>query len=269
VPQHQMPELRPQNYLDERPAADFQEFHERSRTHPAGWIYELVRLILTPIALLIYRCRAISVPNVPGDGPLILAPNHFSNMDHFFAGVFLRRKIRFMGKSQLFRQNRILDYILLIGGVFPVRRGHRDEEAFKTAHAILDNGGCLLIYAEGGRSRSGKLGDPRPGVGRLALESGVPVVPVAIHGSQSVRAWKRLVFPKVTVQYGEPLVLDRVAAPTREQQLEASTEIFDRVRSMYVALEENGRKGVVTALQARGQRVASSQVQTGRKPSRA
>ena len=243
-----MSELRPQNYLDERPAADFQAFHERSRTHPAGWIYELVRLILTPVALLIYRCRAISVPNVPGDGPLILAPNHFSNMDHFFAGVFLRRKIRFMGKSQLFRQNRILDYILLIGGVFPVRRGHRDEEAFKTAHAILDNGGCLLIYAEGGRSRSGKLGDPKPGVGRLALESGVPVVPVAIHGSQSVRAWKRLVFPKVTVQYGEPLTFQAVERPSREQAQEVAERVFEPVREMYAALEEKGRRGVIKAL---------------------
>ena len=63
----------------------------------------------------------------------------------------------------------------------------------------------LLMYAEGGRSRSGELGEPKPGVGRIALESGVPVVPVAIHGSAGVRGWKRLRFPKVTVQFGEPL----------------------------------------------------------------
>ena len=64
-----------------------------------------------------------------------------------------------------------------------MRRGHHDEEAFITAYAILDRGGCVLMYAEGGRSRTGGLGEPRPGVGRIALESGVPVVPVAIHGS--------------------------------------------------------------------------------------
>ena len=60
------------------------------------------------------------------------------------------------------------------------------------------------MYCEGGRSRTGRLGEPKAGVGRLALESGVPVVPLAIHGSAGVRGWKRLRFPKVTLQYGEP-----------------------------------------------------------------
>ena len=169
-------------------------------------------------------------------------------MDHFFAGVHIRRKIRFMAKSQLFGRNRVLDYIYKYGGVFPVRRGHHDEEAFITAHAILDRGGCVLIYAEGGRSRTGQLGEPKPGVGRLALESGVPVVPVAIHGSKDVRAWKRLSFPKVTVQYGEPITFPRVDEPTREQQLAASQQIFDQVKAMYAALEEHGRASVIKSL---------------------
>ena len=243
-----MPELKPQRYKDDRPAERFQPIHEWSRTHSAGWVYELARMVMTPVAVFPYRCRAIATVNVPADGPLILAPNHFSNMDHFFSGVYLRRKIRFMGKSQLFFRNPILDYIYRVGGVFPVRRGHHDEETFKTAYSILDRGGCLLIYAEGGRSRTGKLGEARPGVGRIALESGAAVVPVAIHGSQSVRAWKRLVFPKVTVQYGEPLVFERVAEPNREHQLEAAHQIFDRVKAMYVALEDQGRSGVIKSL---------------------
>jgi len=89
----------------------------------------------------------------------------------------------------------------------------------------------MLIYAEGGRSRSGGLGEPRPGIGRLALESGVPVVPMAIHGSAGVRGWKRLRFPKVTVQFGEPLGFPAEAKPTRERQQEVANEIFDRVRT--------------------------------------
>ena len=140
---------------------------------------------------------------------MILAPNHFSQWDHFFAGVYLRRKIRFMAKSQLF-SNPVIQYIFWHGGAFPVRRGHQDEEAFKTAYAILERGGCLLMYPEGGRSRSGGLGEPRPGVGRIALESGAPVVPVAIHGSLGVRRWRKLRFPKVTVQYGEPIRFEAV-----------------------------------------------------------
>jgi 1-acyl-sn-glycerol-3-phosphate acyltransferase len=178
-------------------------------------------------------------------------------MDHFFSGVYTRRKIRFMAKSQLFGQNRILDYIFVKGGVFPVMRGHHDQEAFITAHSILDRGGCVLIYAEGGRSRSGRLGEPKAGVGRLALESGVTVVPVAIHGSQSVRAWKRLVFPKVTVQYGEPIAFPVTAEPTREQQLEASQRIFDRVKAMYMPLEERGRRSVMKSLREGAAAVAT------------
>ena len=115
--------------------------------------------------------RAIGVENVPKNGPLILAPNHFSQMDHFFVGLYLRRKIRFMAKSQMFGPP-VLTYIYKHGGVFPVRRGHHDEEAFKTAFTILDQGGMLLVYAEGGRSRSGELGEPKPGIGRIALEIG-------------------------------------------------------------------------------------------------
>jgi len=106
----------------------------------------------------------------------------------------------------------------------------------------------MLIYAEGGRSRSGGLGEPRPGIGRLALESGVPVVPMAIHGSAGVRSWKRLRFPKVTVQFGEPLSFPAEAKPTRERQQEVANEIFDEVRTMYVALEENGRRSVIKSL---------------------
>src|SRR3712207_1946765 len=98
--------------------------------------------------------------------------NHFSFMDHFFLGAFTRRKVRFMAKSQLFGGG-ILQFIYTHGGVFPVRRGARDEEAFITANTILGNGGCVAMYCEGGRSRTGKLADKaKPGIGRLALQSG-------------------------------------------------------------------------------------------------
>ena len=123
-------------------------------------------MITTPISLFLYRTVSIEVDNVPASGPVILAPNHFSIMDHFLTGVWLRRKIRFMAKSQIFGQNPILDFIFRHGGVFPVRRGHGDQETFKTVDAILGGGGCLLIYCEGGRSRTGELGEARPGVGR-------------------------------------------------------------------------------------------------------
>jgi 1-acyl-sn-glycerol-3-phosphate acyltransferase len=229
-----MAEMKPQVYKDPRPAEYFRQFHEAAR-EGVGWTYTLARIVLTIPTVLIYRVRAIGVENVPKDGPLVLAPNHFSQMDHFFAGVYLRRKIRFMAKSQLFGPP-VLTYIYKHGGVFPVRRGHHDEEAFETVHKLIGQGEMLLVYAEGGRSRSGELGEPKPGIGRIALESGAPIVPVAIYGSARVRGWKRLRFPKITVQFGEPVAFAVEAAPSRERQLEIATEIFGQVREMYEAL---------------------------------
>lgn len=227
------PEIKPQVYADPRPASAMDPFHAWARAHEPGWTYGAVRVLLTPVALLVYRARSRGVRNVPRRGAVILAPNHFSNMDHFFCGVFLRRRIRFMSKSQFFGNNPVLSYLFRVSGHFPVRRGHRDDEAFVTAHAILQRGGCVGIYAEGGRSRSGGLGEPRPGIGRLALESGAPVVPVAIHGSMGVRNWRRLRFPRVAVSYGIPLTLERVQNPTREQQIIAAETIFAQVRALY------------------------------------
>jgi len=238
-----MAEMRPQTYKDPRPAEYFTQFHEAAR-RGVGWTYTFARIVLTLPTLLIYRVRAIGVENVPREGPLVLAPNHFSQMDHFFAGVYLRRKIRFMAKSQMFGPP-VLTYIYKHGGVFPVRRGRHDEEAFKTAYELIDQGEMLLVYAEGGRSRSRELGEPKPGIGRIALESGAPIVPVAIHGSSKVRNWKRLQFPKITVRYGDPIIWDRVEDPTREQQQAVADQIFAEIKALYAELEADGRAGVV------------------------
>ena len=236
-----MGELKQQVYKDPRPAEYFDQFHAAARKG-VGWTYTLTRILVTLPTLLIYRVRAIGLANVPRKGALVLAPNHFSQMDHFFVGLYLRRKIRFMAKSQLFGA-RGLTYVYKHGGVFPIRRGHHDDEAFKTAFTLLDQGEMLLVYAEGGRSRSGELGEPKRGIGQIALESGAPVVPVAIYGSARVRGWKRLRFPKITVQFGEPLSFPAEVAPSRERQLEAATEIFDRVREMYAGLStRNGHR---------------------------
>jgi 1-acyl-sn-glycerol-3-phosphate acyltransferase len=245
-----MADIKPQKYKDPRPAEEFAHFHEYSRTHDPNWVYELVRMVTTPISLFIYRTLPIEVDNVPASGPVILAANHFSNFDHFLAGAWLRRRIRFLAKSQIFGKPgmRWMDYIYEKGGVFPVRRGHADAEAFKTMNAIFGLGGCVMIYAEGGRSRTGELGTPRPGVGRAALESGAPVVPVAIHGSSGIRRWRKLVFPKVTIHYGKPVTFDRVESPTREQQQEASEQIFALVREMYVELDREGRRSIMRRL---------------------
>ena len=244
-------ELRPPRYKDPRPAEYFAPYHERVRARePEAKVYEVVRTVTLIHALITFRARCIDRRNVP-DGPLILAPNHASFMDHFFAAGFIRRRVQFMAKSQLFGPP-LSTYMFSHGGVFPLRRGHADEEAFITAFRILQRGGAVGMYCEGTRSRNGQIGDEaRPGIGRLALESGAAVVPVAILGSHQVRNWRRLRFPRVTVRYGEPLKFDVVAQPTREQQQRVADLILDRIREMHDEMEELGHRGSLRAAAAR------------------
>src|SRR3954462_15257465 len=211
--------LKPQVYKDDRPAEYFTRFHERARERRPDWVYKLVRAVLTPYLLLIHRARCIDSDKIPAEGPVIIAPNHFSFMDHFFVAAFMRREVHFMAKSQLFK--RPLQFIYDHGSVFPILRGRRDEEAFKTAHAVLGRGDVIVMYAAGGGSRSGDLGEAKPGIGRLALETGAVVVPTAISGTQHSRNWKRFQFPKVTVQYGAPMGSAKVVGEPARAQAQA------------------------------------------------
>jgi 1-acyl-sn-glycerol-3-phosphate acyltransferase len=254
--------VKEQVYKDPRPAEHFTRFHERVRRGRPDWAYEFVRLVLTPCLLFFYRARCIDSDYVPADGPAIVAPNHFSFLDHFFVAVYLRRKVHFMAKSQLF--NGPIQFIYTHGGVFPVRRGQHDEEAFKTADAILRRGGLIVMYAEGGRSRSGELGQVRPGIGRLALQYGVPIVPTAIAGTERVRNWRRFQFPKVTVQFGKPLRFEQVDEPTKEQSQAAAEIVFADVRVLHSRLLKDGRRRVVKAARA-ARRAAQA---AGRRPVR-
>jgi 1-acyl-sn-glycerol-3-phosphate acyltransferase len=241
--------LKPQVYKDERPAEHFTRFHERARSRRPDWVYKLVRVVLTPYLVLVHRARCIDSDKVPTEGPVIITPNHFSFLDHFFVAAFLRREVQFMAKSQLFK--RPMQFIYTHGGVFPVLRGRRDEEAFRTANTILGRGDVVVMYAEGGRSRSGDLGEAKPGVGRLALQSGAVVVPTAISGTQHARNWTRLRFPKVTVQYGDPIRFEQtVEEPTREQAQEAAQIVFERIEGLYYGLQRNGRRHAVEASRA-------------------
>ncbi|MBV9466149.1 MAG: 1-acyl-sn-glycerol-3-phosphate acyltransferase [Solirubrobacterales bacterium] len=235
-------ELKPQVYKDPRPAEYFDAFHERVRARePESKVYEVVRVVTVLHAVITFRARGVGSENVP-NGPVILAPNHASFMDHFFTGAFIRRRIQFMGKSQLF-QSRISQWVFSHGGVFPVRRGYQDEEAFITSFRILERGGAIVMYCEGGRSRTGRIAEQaRPGIGRLALESGAAVVPVAIRGSHQVRNWRRLQFPRVTVQYGEPFRFERSPDPSREAQQQAADHILEQIRELHGQLRREQRR---------------------------
>jgi 1-acyl-sn-glycerol-3-phosphate acyltransferase len=223
--------MKEQVYVDERGAEGMEVYHRRVREHKPSAMYDLVRVLMTGSYGLLDRVAAIDVVNVPRAGGTIFVPNHFSFIDHFFTGIHLRRKLQFMAKSQIFKPP--LDFVFSHGGVFPVMRGKGDDEAFITAQAILDRGGVVQMYAEGGRSRDYYPGVAKRGAGLLALTSGAPVVPVAIYGSQFLRNVRWKGFPKVTVRYGRPVQFTQIAEPTREQQQAVSDEIFSRVLKMW------------------------------------
>jgi 1-acyl-sn-glycerol-3-phosphate acyltransferase len=257
MPGEELAPIKQQVYKDARPKEHFDRFHERTRTQRPDWVYEVVRILTSIYSYVALRARCLDAGNLPSSGAAIVAPNHFSFMDHFLVAIFTRRRVQFMAKSQLFKPP--MQFIYTHGGVFPVRRGARDEEAFITAEAILARGGVVTMYPEAGRSRTGKLADrAKPGVGRLALTSGAPVVPVAIYGSSKVRNWRKLQFPKIVVQYGEPLTFPVEADPSRERQQEVADAIFDQIKLLYAGLEQHGRRGIAQRLREQRRALAGA-----------
>ena len=228
--------MKPQKYKDDRPAEYFEPFHEWARTHEPNWVYMVVRWFMVPFTKLFYRVEATNRYNIPLTGPVIVAPNHASNLDHFLVGRFTKRRVRFMAKSNMFKWP--MHWVYRKGGVFPVRRGVGDEESIDTAKEILSKGGLVLMYPQGGRLRSGSLRDveAKHGVGRLALEMGVPVVPAAIHNSEKIRNWKRLQFPKVRVVFGEPINFAVKPDATMEDYQEVANRVMDAIKLLHAEL---------------------------------
>jgi 1-acyl-sn-glycerol-3-phosphate acyltransferase len=167
-------------------------------------LYWSLRAVLLPFFLVYLRMRRIGREHLPRRGPLLLASNHRSFLDPFVIGMLVRRPVYYMAKRELF-QRRWLAWLLSGLGAFPVDRGAGDVAAMDTARAILARGDCVVLFPEGTRVRPGPLGKPRRGLGRLALETGVPVVPVAVIGTEDVRRGWRIRPRKVRIRVGAPL----------------------------------------------------------------
>lgn len=172
-------------------------------------LYLLAKAILVPSFRLLLRLQGIGGEDMPRSGPLLLASNHRSFLDPLVIGVLMRRPIYYVAKRELFRR-RWQAWLLGSLGAFPIDRGASDEEAMATAKQILLRGDCVLIFPEGTRVRPGPLGAPRRGVGRLALETGAPVMPVAVLGTEQVRDGWRLRPSKVRVRFGRTSRFPRV-----------------------------------------------------------
>src|SRR3954463_12858655 len=199
--------------------------HERTRTRGVQpLVLAITRAGLKPFLLAFFRVQRVGREHVP-DGAVILASNHRSFLDPFIVGICLNRPIYFVAKKELF-DNRLTGWFLTCLGAFPIRRGESDEESVETAKQILQRGDALVIFPEGTRVREGSLGRAKRGVGRLALETGAPVVPVAVHGTERARRGWLLKPVKVKVRLRGPLSFPRVESASKQLASEVTARIW-------------------------------------------
>lgn len=207
-------------------------------------LYRGLKRLLVPIFAFLFRPTVEGEENVPSEGAFLLAANHRSFFDSVFQGIVLDRPIHWMAKSELFKYP-LIDRLLVRLGAFPVRRGQSDEKAIETAKTLLRAGEIVAVFPEGTRVRQG-LGQPRKGAARLAIESDVEIVPMAIVGTEK-GALRRAIWHQ-----GERVRM--VIAPTvRPEAKEAEVvtdEVWPEVAKHVGLLETRRRKAVALGASA-------------------
>lgn len=185
------------------------------------------------ISRLLWGMRATGGQAVPERGAVVIACNHISNWDPVLVGLACRRELHFMAKEELFRIRPFGAFIRAYNAL-PVRRGALDRRALAAALSVLRKGGALLVFPEGTRSRTGDLGDARPGVAYLASAGGAVLVPAAIAGSHELsKALLRR--RRVRVAFGEPL--EAGSAQTREEYVALTDRVMESIAKLRAALE--------------------------------
>jgi 1-acyl-sn-glycerol-3-phosphate acyltransferase len=188
-------------------------------------LYAFVRVLVTPLLRVWLRLRVTGREHVPAEGAAILAPNHKSLADPFLVGLSVRKRhVRFMAKAELFKG--LLGWLLPRLGAFPVRRGESDAEAIETARTLLADGELVVVFPEGTRvGEPDVLGSPHRGAGRLAIETGAPIVPTAIEGTSHLWFGPLPKPRRIQVSFLEPV---RAADAS-----ELTTEVWPAVESEY------------------------------------
>ncbi len=175
------------------------------------WLLKFI--LLGPLLRLIYRPRARGLQNIPRTGGFILAANHISFVDSLFMPLVCPRPVVFLGKADYFESWRTR-WFFKAANVIPVQRegGSAGEAAILAGIQALKAGRAVGIYPEGTRSPDGRLYRGKTGVARMALEAGVPVIPISIRGTENVMPLDSKVprlSGRVVVEFGKPLVFDR------------------------------------------------------------
>ncbi len=206
-------------------------YHAYTRRHSVNWpLYLLARVAITPFFLLYFRLGRAGREHGRVGGGLIVAANHRSFLDPFAIGAALpwRRPMNYVAKVELF-ERRWQGWLLSRLGAFPIRRGESDELAMETARLAVERGGTVCIFPEGTRIRRGTLAAPRRGVGRLALQTGAPVLPTAVFGSERVRRGWRIRPRQVRVRLGRAMTFPRVEQPTAPLAESVTARIWPNV----------------------------------------
>src|SRR6476661_4175906 len=181
------------------------------------WYWLFKYIFMGPLLSLLGRPKVEGLEYVPHSGPMILASNHLAVADSFYLPLVVRRRITFLAKAEYFTgeglKGRFIAWFYTVAGQVPIDRTDADsaQAALDTAARILDQGKLLGMYPEGTRSPDGRLYKGKTGLARLALQSGVPVIPVAMIGTNVVNppGKKMLRFGRVTVRFGEPMDCSR------------------------------------------------------------
>jgi 1-acyl-sn-glycerol-3-phosphate acyltransferase len=191
-------------------------------------VYELLRGVAILVFSIMGRIHLRGRHNVPKKGPYILASNHLSWIDVPLIPAYVPGKVVYMAKEEAFFSK--LGWLVRFMGAFPVKRGEADRQAIRAASEQLKKGRIFVIFPEGHRSETHTLGKIHSGLGLIALRAGVPVVPVAVSGSENLL---KKFGAHVTVSYGEPVVFKPKGKKiTREDIDEATTDIMRRIATM-------------------------------------
>jgi 1-acyl-sn-glycerol-3-phosphate acyltransferase len=181
--------------------------------------YWVVKAILGPLLLVLYRPWVEGEEHIPATGPAILASNHLSFVDSLFLPLVVPRRVTFLAKMDYFTERGLKGRLkkLFFSGVgqLPIDRkgGRASLAAITTGTSVLEEGNLLGIYPEGTRSPDGRLYKGKTGVARMALESGVPVIPCAMIGTFEIQPSGRTIprVRRVGIRFGRPLDFSRYA----------------------------------------------------------
>jgi len=199
------------------------------------WLYKALKPFVVMMAWLLFRLRVEGRENEPLRGPFIVISNHASILDPILLGCALRHPIRFMAKEELFRIPG-LRALMTVLGAFPVRRGEPDRQAIRRALEIIKKGEVLGMFPGGTRTPDGRLHRVEPGAAALALRTKVPILPVAILGTERAlpRGAKVPRPTPITIRIGPPLTLDGFSPGSGEAPQRLDHRTIERMGDLFI-----------------------------------